>query len=69
MDRSSCRWQRTFYGTPWRRYGFKHPPCTRQLLNLFEEVWESVVSIKRVPLDETPQYVIVEGEKDDRDKT
>lgn len=45
------------------------PPCTRQLLNLFEEVWESVVSIKRVPLDETPQYVIVEGEKDDRDKT
>ena len=38
-------------------------PCAKQLLDLFEEVGESIVAIQRVPMDETPQYGIVEGEK------
>ena len=44
-------------------------PCARQLLDLFEEVGESIVAIQRVPMEETPQYGIVEGEKIDRENT
>ncbi len=44
-------------------------PCAKQLLDLFDEVGESIVAIQRVPMDETPQYGIVEGEKIERDKT
>ncbi len=44
-------------------------PCAKQLLDLFDEVGESIVAIQRVPMEETPQYGIVEGEKIDRDKT
>lgn len=44
-------------------------PCARQLLDLFEEVGESIVAIQRVPLAETSQYGIVEGEKIERDRT
>ena len=44
-------------------------PCAKQLLNLFEEVGESIVAIQRVPMEETPQYGIIEGEKIDREKT
>ncbi len=44
-------------------------PCAKQLLNLFEEVGESIVAIQRVPMEETSQYGIVEGEKIDREKT
>lgn len=44
-------------------------PCARQLLNLFEEVGESIVAIQRVPMEETPQYGIVEGVKDERENT
>ncbi len=44
-------------------------PCAKQLLNLFDEVGESIVAIQRVPMAETPQYGIVEGEKIDREKT
>ena len=44
-------------------------PCAKQLLDLFEEVGESIVAIQRVPMEETPQYGIVEGEKIERDKT
>jgi UTP--glucose-1-phosphate uridylyltransferase len=44
-------------------------PCAKQLLNLFEEVGESIVAIQRVPMEETPQYGIVEGEKDERENT
>ena len=44
-------------------------PCAKQLLSLFEEVGESIVAIQRVPMEETPQYGIVEGEKIERDKT
>ena len=44
-------------------------PCAKQLLNLFDEVGESIVAIQRVPMEETPQYGIVEGEKIEREKT
>ena len=44
-------------------------PCAKQLLNLFDEVGESIVAIQRVPIAETPQYGIVEGEKVERDST
>jgi UTP--glucose-1-phosphate uridylyltransferase len=44
-------------------------PCAKQLLNLFDEVGESIVAIQRVPMVETPQYGIVEGEKTGRENT
>ncbi len=44
-------------------------PCAKQMLELFEEVGESIVAIQRVPLNETHQYGIVEGEKNDRENT
>ena len=43
-------------------------PCAKQLLNLFDEVGESIVAIQKVPMEETPQYGIVEGKKIDREK-
>ncbi len=36
-------------------------PCTKQMLNLFEDVGESIVAVQRVPQDQTYQYGIVEG--------
>lgn len=44
-------------------------PCAKQLLELFDEVGESIVAIQHVPMDETSQYGIVEGEKIERDRT
>lgn len=44
-------------------------PCAKQMLELFDEVGESIVAIQRVPLNETHQYGIVEGEKNDRENT
>lgn len=44
-------------------------PCAKQMLELFEEVGESIVAIQRVPASETYQYGIVEGERNGRDKT
>lgn len=38
-------------------------PCTKQMLNLFNEVGESIVAVQRVPQDQTCQYGIVEGTK------
>lgn len=38
-------------------------PCCKQMLNLFDEVHESVVAVQHVPLDETYQYGIVEGQQ------
>ena len=38
-------------------------PCCRQMMDLYEEVNESIVAIQRVPMDQTHQYGIVEGEK------
>ena len=36
-------------------------PCCKQMIDLFEEVQESIVAIQRVPMDQTYQYGIVEG--------
>ncbi|MFW2368111.1 MAG: UTP--glucose-1-phosphate uridylyltransferase GalU [Desulforhopalus sp.] len=44
-------------------------PCARQLLDLFEDVGESIVAIQRVSTEETHQYGIVEGERNGRDNT
>jgi len=44
-------------------------PCAKQLLNLFDDVGESIVAIQRVPTDETFQYGIVEGEENGRANT
>ncbi|MFH7324980.1 UTP--glucose-1-phosphate uridylyltransferase GalU [Desulfurivibrio sp. C05AmB] len=38
-------------------------PCSQQMLNLFEEVQESIVAIQQVTPEEASQYGIVEGEK------
>lgn len=37
-------------------------PCTKQMLDLYDDVQESVVAVQRVPKEETYQYGIVEGE-------
>ncbi|MFH1217097.1 MAG: UTP--glucose-1-phosphate uridylyltransferase GalU [Pseudomonadota bacterium] len=39
-------------------------PCTKQMIDLFNEVQESVVAVQRVPQEETFQYGIVEGTRD-----
>ncbi|HSH12133.1 MAG TPA: UTP--glucose-1-phosphate uridylyltransferase GalU [Desulfurivibrionaceae bacterium] len=39
------------------------PPCTQQMLNLFDDCQESIVAIQRVPPGQTHQYGIVEGEE------
>ncbi|KAF0189019.1 MAG: UTP--glucose-1-phosphate [Desulfobulbaceae bacterium] len=44
-------------------------PCARQMLDLFDEVQESIVAVQRVPEDQTFQYGIVEGELLERDRT
>ena len=38
-------------------------PCCRQMLDLYSEVQESIVAIQQVPMDQTPNYGIIEGEK------
>lgn len=38
-------------------------PCCRQMIELFDQVQESIVAIQRVPMDQTYQYGIVEGEE------
>lgn len=45
------------------------PPCARQMLDLFDEVQESIVAVQRVPESQTHQYGIVEGENLERDRT
>jgi len=44
-------------------------PCAKQLIDLFDDVGESIVAIQRVPADQTHNYGIVEGEKNGRDNT
>ena len=36
-------------------------PCARQMLDLYEDVGESIVAMQRVPAEQTHQYGIVEG--------
>ena len=44
-------------------------PCTRQMLDLFHDVGESIVAVQKVPKDQTYQYGIVEGEQNGRERT
>jgi UTP--glucose-1-phosphate uridylyltransferase len=44
-------------------------PCCRQMLDLYEQLGESIVAIQRVPLEQTCQYGIVEGEALDIERT
>ncbi|WP_028579155.1 UTP--glucose-1-phosphate uridylyltransferase GalU [Desulfogranum japonicum] len=37
-------------------------PCCKQMIDLYNQVGESIVAVQRVPLDQTYQYGIVEGE-------
>lgn len=44
-------------------------PCTKQMLEIFHEVGESIVAVQKVPSDQTCQYGIVEGDANGRDRT
>ncbi|MBM9602750.1 UTP--glucose-1-phosphate uridylyltransferase GalU [Desulfopila inferna] len=44
-------------------------PCARQMLNLFDDVGESIIAVQRVAPEQTHQYGIVEGEKNGRERT
>ncbi len=44
-------------------------PCCRQMIDLYNEVKESIVAIQRVPMDQTYQYGIVEGMETEFDRT
>ena len=44
-------------------------PCCKQMIDLYKEVGESIVAVQRVPMDETYQYGIVEGEETDKERT
>ena len=44
-------------------------PCAKQMLDLFDDVQESIVAVQRVPEDQTFQYGIVEGEPMERERT
>jgi len=42
-------------------------PCCKQMIELYNEVGESIVAIQRVPRDQTFQYGIIEGKETDHD--
>jgi UTP--glucose-1-phosphate uridylyltransferase len=44
-------------------------PCCKQMIDLYNEVRESIVAIQRVPLDQTYQYGIVEGKQTEHERT
>lgn len=44
-------------------------PCCKQMIDLFDKVQESIVAVQKVPMDQTYQYGIVEGEKTEFDRT
>ncbi len=44
-------------------------PCAKQMLDLFDDVQESIVAVQRVPENQTFQYGIVEGEAIERERT
>lgn len=43
--------------------------CCKQMIQLYEEVGESIVAVQRVPMDQTHQYGIVEGVAVEQDRT
>ncbi len=44
-------------------------PCCRQMLDLYEQVGESIVAVQRVPMEQTGSYGIVEGEATEHERT
>jgi len=44
-------------------------PCCKQMIDLYNEVGESIVAVQRVPMEETYQYGIVEGKPTQRERT
>ncbi len=44
-------------------------PCCKQMIELYNKVGESIVAIQRVPMDQTYQYGIVEGDEIEHDRT
>ncbi|MGX9727799.1 MAG: UTP--glucose-1-phosphate uridylyltransferase GalU [Candidatus Electronema sp. VV] len=44
-------------------------PCCRQMLDLYEQVGESIVAVQRVPMAQTGSYGIVEGEATEHERT
>ena len=44
-------------------------PCCRQMIDLYNQVKESIVAIQRVPKDQTYQYGIVEGMETEFERT
>jgi UTP--glucose-1-phosphate uridylyltransferase len=44
-------------------------PCCKQMINLFDDVQESIVAVQRVPMDQTHQYGIVEGTETNLDRS
>ncbi len=44
-------------------------PCCRQMLDLYNQVGESIVAIQRVPMEQTCHYGIVEGEGTEFERT
>ncbi len=43
--------------------------CCKQMIQLYEEVGESIVAVQRVPMEETHQYGIVEGLPAEQERT
>ena len=43
--------------------------CCKQMIELYEEVGESIVAVQRVPMDQTHQYGIVEGVAVEQERT
>jgi len=44
-------------------------PCCKQMIELYEQVGESIVAIQHVPMDQTHQYGIVEGTPVEQERT
>jgi UTP--glucose-1-phosphate uridylyltransferase len=44
-------------------------PCCRQMLDLYNQVGESIVAIQRVPMEQTCHYGIVEGQETEHERT
>ncbi|MCL2458690.1 MAG: UTP--glucose-1-phosphate uridylyltransferase GalU [Desulfobulbus sp.] len=43
--------------------------CCKQMIQLYEQVGESIVAVQRVPMEETHQYGIVEGSATEHERT
>ncbi|MDR2551054.1 MAG: UTP--glucose-1-phosphate uridylyltransferase GalU [Desulfobulbus sp.] len=43
--------------------------CCKQMIQLYEQVGESIVAVQRVPMEETHQYGIVEGAATEHERT